>query len=267
MKNNKNKVKEIQNVSPIIDKDSSFRAKEAYKTLRTNILFALPKSEGSKVVMFTSACPGEGKTTTLINTAISFVELGKKIVIVDCDLRKPKVHKYTNIKSKVGISNVLGGFSKIEECIVKTDYGFDCMVAGHTPPNPSELLSSQQMIDIINQLKSMYDIVLLDSPPINIVSETATLAPLTDGVLLIASHASSTKQEFERAISILKFTNAKILGFVLNNAKVQLTTYSKASKKTLFSKLKKNSGGYYYNYGYGYGYGYKYDGKSSDESI
>lgn len=244
----------------IINENSSFQAKEAYKTLRTNIMFSLPKNDLSKVILFTSAGPGEGKTTTLINLAISFVELGKKIILLDCDLRKPKIHKYAKIPQKVGISNVLGGFAKAEDCIVKTDYGFDCIVAGQIPPNPSELLDSTAMDDILNELKQKYEYILIDTPPINIVAETASMAAKADGTILLASQNNSTKPEFDRAISILKFSNAKILGFVLNNAKTSGNRYDKIIyNNPVFRKIiRKTKQGYSYYYSYSYGYGYSY---------
>lgn len=254
----------------IIDEKSSFQAKEAYKTLRTNILFSLPKSDFSKSVLFTSAVPGEGKTTTLINLAISMVELGKKVILIDCDLRKPKIHRYAQINSRIGVSNILGGFANTEECIVKTQYGFDCIVAGHIPPNPSELLDSVAMDNLIDELKNKYEYILIDTPPINIVSETAAMASKADGTVLLASCNRSTKPEFDRAVSILKFSNAKILGFVLNNSKNTTSKYgSIVYNNPIIKKItRKTKRGYtyYYNYGYGYSYGNNYELSANDKS-
>ena len=249
LKKKKSEIKENNNFEvAILNENSSFQVKEAYKTLRTNILFSLPKNLPSKVIAFVSACPGEGKTTTVINTAISFIELGKKIIVIDCDLRKPKLHKYMGIRAKSGLSNILGGFSELRECITKTEYGFDCITAGRIPPNPSELLVSEQFDETMESLKKEYDIILIDTPPITIVSETSTIVSKVDGTILIASSGKSAKTDFERAISILKFSNSKILGFVLNNSQNSNNSYGNTSYSRFF---RKSPSYYYYNYGYG----------------
>ena len=260
LKNKKNKNQTSVVNAAIINENSSFQAKEAYKTLRTNIMFSLPKNDLSKAILFTSAGSGEGKTTTLINMAISFVELGKKIILLDCDLRKPKIHKYAKIPQRVGVSNILGGFAKLEDCIVKAEHGFDCIVAGQIPPNPSELLDSSALDEIINELKKTYEYILIDTPPINIVAETAAIASKVDGAILLASQNKSTKPEFDRAISILQFSNTKILGFVLNSAKTSNNKYDKIIyNNPIFRKIiRKTKRGYSYYYSYGYGYGYSY---------
>lgn len=227
----------------ILSDDSRFNIKEAYKTTRTNIMFALNENEGSRVVALTSSIPGEGKTLTIINTAVSFAMTGAKVLLIDCDLRKAKIHKYMLTENKVGLSNVLGGFDKLEDSIKTSEqYGFDYITAGHTPPNPIELLSSSKMEKILNQLREKYDYIFLDTPPVNIVADTAAMSKMTDGILFVVRHKYTTHDMIYKAVSSLEFVNAKILGFVLND--VDLSSYTYTGKNKFKNYRYKN----YYSY-------------------
>lgn len=234
--------------SAVISKQSEFSAKEAYKTLRTNILFSLKNDGEPKVVVITSAIPGDGKTTTALNIAVTFSQIGSRVLLIDGDLRKPKIHSYLNVENNEGLSGVLGGFVTSEKVIMKTQLGFDCITAGSVPPNPSELISSAAFIDMINNLKNKYDYIFIDSPPVSIVSDTLTISSISDGVLLIARSKYTPKSMLSQAIDSIKFTNSKIIGIVLNGVDETKRRYGVFKGK------------HYSKYGYGaYGrYGYYY---------
>ena len=234
--------------SAVIDKNTEFSAREAYKTLRTNIMFSLKNDGNPKAVVVTSAIPGDGKTTTALNAAVTFSQIGSKVLIVDGDLRKPKIHKYLEIDNNEGLSGVLGGFAELKNVIIKTKLGFDCITAGSVPPNPSELISSSVFVNMIDELKQNYDYVFIDSPPVSIVSDTLTVSSLSDGVLLVARVKYTPKSMLDQAIESIKFTNSKIIGIVLNGVD---------NSKNRYGIYK---GKYYSKRGYGaYGkYGYYY---------
>lgn len=213
----------------IINDNTKFNIKEAYKTTRTNIIFALNSDKGCKRIILTSSVPGEGKSLTSINIAITFAMADTKVLIIDCDLRKPKLHKYLGADNKKGLSNVLGGFDKIEDCIKENkELNVHFLTAGHTPPNPIELLSSGKMEKLLDELSDQYDYIFLDTPPVNVVADTSAIAKFSDGILFVVRHKFTTQDMVYKAISTLEFANAKLLGFVLND--VDLSSYSYTSK-------------------------------------
>ena len=218
-----------EEIANIINDNSKFNIKEAYKTTRTNIMFALNSDSGCKRIIITSSIPGEGKSLTSINTAITFAMADTKVLIIDCDLRKPKLHRYLGVDNKKGLSNVLGGFDKLSDCLKKSEeHNIDFITAGHTPPNPIELLSSEKMEKILDELSESYDYIFLDTPPVNVVADTSSIAKLSDGILFVVRHKFTTQDMVYKAISALEFANAKVLGFVLND--VDLSSYSYTSK-------------------------------------
>ncbi len=229
----------------ILNKDSRFSVKESYKALRTNIIFSLKDAGSCKVVSMASANPAEGKTTTAVNLAITFAEMSSKVLLIDCDLRKPKVHKYANVKNKVGLSNILCGFAKVEEAITHTEYGFDCILSGHIPPNPSELLASKEMDSLVCELKKSYDFIFLDCPPINIVTDALSVATHCDGTIFIVKPNSTTKSDLTSAIGKYKFTELNVIGFIVNATDGKQGSYYKNAKYS-----NKNVYYNYYNYAY-----------------
>lgn len=200
----------------VLASDSSFQVREAYKTLRTNLIFSLPQ-EGCKKICITSSIASEGKSTNSINLAITFAETGAKVLIVDCDLRRPNISKLLNKKSYPGLSNVLVGLNSLEEVVQDSGYeNLDVIFSGNVPPNPAELLGSEKMHSIIDSLSEKYDYIFFDTPPVNIVTDTTILAKWMSGVVLVALYNSTDKDSIEEAIKQLEFAGAKILGFVLN---------------------------------------------------
>ncbi len=197
---------------------ASFAKVESYKVVRTNIMFSLPKSEEGKVIAITSSVPKEGKTTSSINLAITFAQLGSRVIIVDCDLRKPRVHRYLKQELGEGVSNVICGYSTLDTCIRKNvRAGLDMITAGEIPPNPVEILTSDEFKKMIATLRESYDYIFLDTPPITVVTDAVVVSPVCSGLVLVAKADFTTFDLLDDTIESLKKADAKILGFMLNN--------------------------------------------------
>ena len=205
----------------ILTEDTAFVAKESYKASRTNIIFSVPSEGECNVIMFTSSVPGEGKTTTCVNTAISFAQTGARVLLIEADMRRPRVCECFNCEIKEGLSNVLGGFIKAKEAVKKIDeFGIDVMVSGWIPPNPTELLASRRVKEVFDELKGEYDYIFIDTPPVNTVTDAVLLTKYVHGVIIVVRSKYTIKQSLNKAINTLKFSNAKILGFVVNDSYV-----------------------------------------------
>lgn len=209
----------------ILNKNSNFAVQEAYKSLRTNVRFSL-RTNGCKRISITSAGAGEGKSITLLNLAISVAEDGQKVLLIDADMRRPAIARLLVEKAAPGLSNVLCGLSTEEEAIHKDVYpNLDVMFAGEVPPNPSELLGSDRMEQLIQTLSEKYDYIFVDTPPVNVVSDACIVTNLLDGVLLLVRHNSTRKDDVKRAVANLELTGIKPLGFVLNDVELQERRY------------------------------------------
>lgn len=245
MKKNKDKKSNNAQVSSgviNIANVDNFRFIESYKALRTNVMFALPAKEDVKnrKILFTSASPGEGKTTTTANLAVALSETERSVLLIDADMRKPTVHRYFSIESRMGLSNILSGMNSLEECIQKVEGrpNLSVIPAGILPPNPSELLGSAAMENMLKELEGNYDYIVIDTPPVNIVTDAISLVRMVDGVVFVISTGRSTYPEVSKAIDMLKFANANIIGAVMNG--------SSDSKR----KRKSRYGTYSYKYKY-----------------
>ena len=224
MKEKKNKKKTVvydpkQN---ILNENSHFSVIEAYKAARTNIMFTLVNEEGCKKIMMVSTEAGEGKSTTTLNLAMTFAQTGAKVLVIEADLRKPILSNYLDLKAEPGLSEYLGGFVKNAQEIIQhvSGYGtFDCMVGGHIPPNPSELLLSVTMIKLLDELAEKYDYIFVDTPPLHYVSDAAAIAKLMTGAVVFARQNHVKMDALEQTISSLEFGNGKILGYIFNNVK------------------------------------------------
>ncbi len=223
--------------------DDNFAVVEAFKTVRTNLMFALSSTEGGKVVIFTSSTPCEGKSTCSLNVAVNFAKMGKKTLLIDADLRKPRIHKVLNLKEE-GLTNYLGGFSELSQAITHVEaYDLDVMVCGTIPPNPSELLGSTKMEKMIQQLKEEYEYILIDTPPVNTVTDAAILSEVANGIVMVVREDVTTYAELSKAISALEFASAKILGIVVNDSLMDSQGYKYRGK---YSKTYR-----YQDYSYG----------------
>ena len=247
----------------IIAENTPFDIIEAYKATRTNIMFSLNQEKGCKKVVISSATAGEGKTTTCINLAKTFAEVGARVLVVDADLRAPRIHQYMDCDNEKGLSNILAGFNSLDECLVHTSQSnLDCLTSGAIPPNPVELLSSDTMKELLKELDDRYDYIFIDTPPLNIVTEGLILSQLSNGIIIVTRQKYTMYKMLDRAINSLKFANAKILGFILNDAdndKLMYGVYKRGKKHNRYSRYQYNS------YGSGYGYGYGNNAKTTQE--
>lgn len=242
----------------ILGKSSSFYVQEAYKTLRTNIRFFL-SGDGCKKFCITSGLASEGKSITILNLAISFAEAGSKVLLIDADLRRPSLARLLIENASPGLSNVLAGLCKPEEAIRKSAYqNLDVLFSGEIPPNPSELLGNHRMTKMLEKLSLQYDYILMDTPPVGVVSDVCVVGQQLDGVLFLVRQNYTEKESVARGIKQLEISGAKLMGFVLNGA--DKNRNSRYSRKY---KYKSRYGYYRYGYRYGYGYGYGYSRKSS----
>jgi capsular exopolysaccharide synthesis family protein len=200
---------------------------EAYRTLRTNIEFS-NLDKPLNTIMITSAVPQEGKTTNTVNLALTIAESGKKVIIVDADLRVPLIHKVFNSDSKPGLTNVLVDNKKLSEVIKKADEinsNLYYITSGPIPPNPSELLGSEKMKAVIEELKKQADILIFDSAPVIGFADSLELANQVDGVVLILNAGMVTRDATKQAKALLEKAKAKILGVVLNNVDIKREGY------------------------------------------
>ncbi|MBI4789330.1 MAG: CpsD/CapB family tyrosine-protein kinase [Chloroflexi bacterium] len=199
---------------------------EAYRTLRTNLDFSsLDKPICSMVV--TSAAPEEGKSTTLANLAVTIAQSGKKVILVDCDLRRPSLHHLFNTRSTVGFTDMMrddGLMAKppLQETNVPN---LRVLTSGTLPPNPAELLASRRMGDVVAALKQHADMVLFDAPPVVAVTDAAVLASKVDAVLLVISAGKTKRDHARKAKALLDKVNARLIGTVLNNVKGESSLY------------------------------------------
>lgn len=187
---------------------------EAYRTLRTNIQFASFDGD-MKTIVITSSTPGEGKSTTAANIAYSLHETGKEVILIDCDLRKPTVHKRFKLSNQKGLTDLLRDdfdFSYIQ----KFEENLYILTSGTLPPNPAEVLSSNKMRNFLEKLKNEFDYIIIDTPPVISVTDAQILSTMADGVILVISSGEADRQAAAKAKELLLNVKAKILGVVLN---------------------------------------------------
>ena len=221
-------------------KETPFAYVEAYKSLRTNIGF-LSNVSGVRSILITSAIPMESKSTTAINLAITLADSGHSVVLVECDLRKPVLRKYLKRElGQTGLAAYLAGLVTLDDCIVDlTDLGISVIGAGVVPPNPSELLNTTRMQELVELLKHNYDYVILDAPPVTVVTDAAVVGRLTDGALLVVRSKFASARTVRQAKAKLENVGIRILGGVLTRFNMRKSGWR---------------AGYDYNqYEYGYG--------------
>jgi capsular exopolysaccharide synthesis family protein len=198
----------------IVHEDPQSPRSEAFRQLRTNLQF-VDVDNPRKVIVVTSSMPGEGKTTTIVNLAIALASAGARVLLIEADLRRPKAADLLGMERTVGLTNVLSGRVRAEQVIQPWGEGaLDMMASGPLPPNPSELLASRHMSEMLTELRKHYDVILIDSPPLLPVTDAAAIAPATDGVMLICRFNETSRSEVESATAAVSAVSAPLLGTV-----------------------------------------------------
>jgi capsular exopolysaccharide synthesis family protein len=234
--------------NPLVTLRGTPRA-EAYRSIRTNLQY-VDVDNPPRCVVITSSVPLEGKSTTAANLAIALAQSGSKVLLVEADLRRPRVAEYLGVEGAVGLTDVLIGQAQIDDAIIPWQRGLlDFLPSGAIPPNPSELLGSQQLADLLTELGTRYNVIILDAPPLLPVTDAAILTTAADGAILVARYGETRREQAEQAADSLAQVNGRLIGTVLN-----------------FVPEKRRARGYDYGYGYGYGYGQPSKGKSGDEN-
>lgn len=211
---NKPMIKELFNVS---DKNAPFSYVESYKMLCTNIEF-ISVAQKCKSIMITSTLADEGKTNCAVNLALTLSGYGKKVCLVECDLRRPSVHGFIDSKRNIeGLTNVLKGEIDISKALRKvSDTTMSILLAGVSPPNPSELLASEKMKWVVEELEKEYDYIIYDTPPALIVTDAAVLGKHMDGAIMVIKHNSTEKSLVNKTKSNLENAGVKIFGAILS---------------------------------------------------
>lgn len=220
----------------IMDEDGKSPISEAYRTLRTNIQFTDLDTE-DKVLLVTSTLQGEGKSTTIANLALSIAETDKKVLLIDCDMRRPSIHKMFKISNIKGVSNYLINKAKLEDVIYPINESLSVLPSGTTPPNPSELLGSNKMERFLDEMRKQYDYILLDAPPVIAVTDAQVLATLSSGVILVVESGEVPRDLAMRSKELLEKVGANIIGVTLtcadkNSEYDYYNYYTKENRKT-----------------------------------
>ena len=224
-------------------KEDNSPVAEAYRKIRTNLQF-MNLDKNLKRVMVTSAGSGEGKSSVTGNLGISLAIAGHKVLILDCDFRKPKQHRFFGVSNIIGTMEVLLGQEKIRDVIQTTvEENLDVLTTGQKPPNPSEILGSKRFVNMVQEIEAEYDFILFDTPPVGMVTDAAVLSRMTDGVILVSAVGQEDIRSLENAKIQLEDIGAEILGVILNKVPI-------------------NEGGYY-GYVYSHYYGSTYESYSS----
>jgi receptor protein-tyrosine kinase len=200
----------------VLDRTKMTAVAEDYRHLRANLQF-IDVDQPPKVIMVSSAIPSEGKTTVVINLAVALAETGRKVTVVEADLRRPRITRYLGMVGGVGLTNVLAGTADLTDVTqYYGEHGLAVIAAGPTPPNPGELMASASMAEVLDKLRASNDFVLVDAPPLLPVADATGLAVVVDGVLLSVRYGATRSDQLEQAAAIVQRVGAKMLGVILN---------------------------------------------------
>lgn len=208
--------------------DPKAAASEAFRELRTNLQYKSVDKD-MKVILLTSPSLGDGKTVTTVNIAITLAQSGKKVLVIDADLRKPKVHHYFGVKNTEGLTNILATDKELKKSVIQTKEGIDNLFiipSGPIPPNPSEILSSEKMKQLVEKLKDEYDIIFIDTPPVGQVTDAAILTNIADGTMVVVASGQTRIEMAKRAKKALAAINANIIGIVMTKIDSRSSYYS-----------------------------------------
>lgn len=223
-----------------LHKNLEFTATEQYKLLRTNLSFTLPEDQKCHIIGVTSSMRGEGKSTTAVNLSYVLAETGKKVLLIDGDLRIPSIAKKMEIDNSPGLTDLLRGKSTIQLNDYKSEYynNWYIMPSGYLPPNPSELLGSRRMGNILEVLSESFDYIIIDLPPVNLVSDAVTISKYITGMIVVIREGYTEKKELETCFRQLKLSNVNILGCVMNETKSEKGSYNKYKYKKYYKYYK-----------------------------
>ncbi|MGP4060966.1 CpsD/CapB family tyrosine-protein kinase [Halobacillus litoralis] len=209
----------------IADENPKSPIAEQFRTIRTNLQFTTVDHD-LETMLVTSASPSEGKSITTANTAVVFAQQGKKVLLVDADLRKPTIHYTFRIGNTKGLSNYLVSEQAVTDLATNSEVkNLDLLPCGPIPPNPSELLGSQKMKAFIEEAKKTYDMIIFDTPPVLAVTDSQVLSSFVDGVLLVVRSKQTEKEAAVKAKEHLQQSNANLLGAVLNDQDLKSSNY------------------------------------------
>ena len=242
----------------LLNKKTPFDVTEAFRNLKASLSVSMPAKQGGAAITVTSSYPEDGKTTVTANLALMFAMSDAKVVLIDADIRKGRIAKYFKTKSNPGLSDYLSGLVTLDEVLHTSEINenLSYIPCGTHSPKPYELLESEKMTQLLEELKTKFDYIVIDTPPILLVSDSLAIAPKTDGTVLVCRHNLSYVSDMERSLSTLSFAKANVLGIVVND-------YHNTQGKGY------GYGGYhgYYHYSkYSYGYGYSYGSTDPDKS-
>lgn len=242
----------------------AFRIIETYKNIRTSLLFTLSSGHDNAFVV-TSAEPNSGKSVTSANLALSFAQNGSRILLIDCDMRNPSQQKIFEKENNTGLSDVLAGLKPFADAVKhNVKENLDLLTAGPTPPNPSELLGSERMHRLLDELRPQYEFVIMDSPPAGFVSDTLSLLLNAPQSIIIARQNHAVYNEVAKTVELIKGVGGQVLGAILTDVKEQHKSYGYT-----YHAYRYRGDRYRSHYrsgdrpGYGYGYGYGYGAKKS----
>ncbi|MEG0669134.1 MAG: CpsD/CapB family tyrosine-protein kinase [Clostridium sp.] len=199
----------------IVEKEPRSSYAESFRSIKTNIKYSA-FGKDKKVILITSANPGEGKSTTASNLALTLSMDNKKVILLDCDLRRPTIHKSFNISGLVGLSELIIEEKELGEVITKYNENLDIIPAGNIPPNPAELLASEQMQNVLDELRLMYDYIIVDTTPLGVVADAQILTSKTDGTILVARQSKTKKDKLTNCKKMVEQVNGKIIGVIIN---------------------------------------------------
>ena len=243
----KNKNRDIltpEETRKTIGSNLTFAAAEAYKLLRTNLEFSLPAEKKCKVIGVTSALRGEGKSTTSVNIAYTMAQNGGKVLLIEADLRLPTLSKRAHVKHRPGLSNLLVGQCSGNDILQRSNLisNLWVSVAGDIPPNPAELLGSDNMRQTIEAMQEVFDVIIVDLPPVTAVSDALIVSKLVDGMIVVVRQNYCDRGAADEVVRQLRFVEAKILGFVMTGADTQKKSYKRYGSYGDYKKPAKEAG-------------------------
>ncbi len=238
----------------LLTKNVPFEVKEAFRSLKASLAVSLPKKENGEgiALLITSACPEAGKTTVSVNLSLMLAESNAKVLLIDADTRKGRVARYFGTNAKPGLVDCISGQATLEEATHVYSEKFSYINCGSHSPRPYELLESTVTKKMLSELKKQYDYIVIDTPPVLLLSDALALIPETDGAVVVCRHRSSHVNDIDKTLSTLKFAKANVLGVVVND-------YTPLERST------KRYGGYHYYYSRSYA-AYYQDSEAEEEA-